>query len=344
MLNNPYSLAFGKEPGELLNRYPDNIDIIENFESDNSNHVYMITGIRGSGKTVMMTSIAKHFKNDKSWIVLDLSPDIDLLSSFASELGNNKDIYKKLKLEKISVSLYGINIEIKNVPPITDAKIAVTRMLEIAKKENKKVLVTIDEVINNNSVKIFTSIFQILLREELPVYLLMTGLHENIRALQDEKTLTFLYRAPRIELQPINLGTIARNYRKTFEIDDISSREMASLTCGYPFAFQVLGYLTWEENGNYKDTLDTYKEHLYDYVYDKLWNELSPKEQQIVIGISELKERSTEKIKEKLELKQNEFNPYRKRLLDKGILYSPNRAKLEFTLPFFDEFVLENYQ
>ena len=256
MIDNPYSLVFGKEPRQLLTRYPDNIDIIENFESENSNHVFMITGIRGSGKTVMMTNIAKHFKSDSSWIVVNLSPDMDLLESFASELGNNPDLNKLFKVAGLSISLYGIQIELKNSTPITDSKVAVTRMLEIVKKNKKKILVTIDEVVNNKSVKVFSSVFQILLREDLPIYLIMTGLHENIRALQDEKTLTFLYRAPRLELQPINLGNISRNYKKTFEINDADSKEMAKLTLGYPFAFQVLGYLTWNENGDYNSVID----------------------------------------------------------------------------------------
>ena len=31
----------------------------------------MITGVRGSAKTVMLTDIAKHFRKEKDWIVVD---------------------------------------------------------------------------------------------------------------------------------------------------------------------------------------------------------------------------------------------------------------------------------
>jgi hypothetical protein len=37
----------------------------------------MITGVRGSGKTVMLTDIAKHFRENEGWIVMDLSPERD---------------------------------------------------------------------------------------------------------------------------------------------------------------------------------------------------------------------------------------------------------------------------
>ena len=50
---------------------------------------------------------------------------------------------------------------------------------------------------------------------------------------------------------------------------------------------------------------------------------------------------NTAEIKELLGLKQNEFSPYRKRLIDKGIITSTGHGSFEFTLPFFDEYDLE---
>ena len=40
--------------------------------------------------------------------------------------------------------------------------------------------------------------FQIWLRENISVYLLSTGTYENIMQLQDEPTLGFLYRSPKL--------------------------------------------------------------------------------------------------------------------------------------------------
>ncbi len=74
----------------------------------------------------------------------------------------------------------------------------------------------------------------------------MTGLYDNINDLRNEKNLTFLYRAPRMELLPLNLSNIADNYRKNLNIGDEEAERMAKLTRGYSFAFQVLGYFTWK--------------------------------------------------------------------------------------------------
>ena len=63
MKNNPFSLSFGKEPVSLINRNVQSYEIIDTFEDENPTYqVCMITGVRGSGKTVMLTEINKTFR------------------------------------------------------------------------------------------------------------------------------------------------------------------------------------------------------------------------------------------------------------------------------------------
>ena len=47
-------------------------------------------------------------------------------------------------------------------------------------------------------------------------------------------------------------------------------------------------------------------------------------------------------IREKLAMTTNQFNPYRKRLIQKGIVDGSQHGHLTFILPLFDLFVLEN--
>ncbi len=340
---NPYTLSFGKQPPQMVSRFYEMQNIIDAFTNDPpSNQVYILTGVRGSGKTVTMTGIAKELQKDKDWIIVNLTAEYDLVESLAAELGEKKELKQFFKLEGLSVSLPGITIDVKNASPVTDAKVAVSKMLKLIKKKGKTVLVTLDEVSNNGSIKKFASVFQILLREELPVYLIMTGLYENIRSLQDEKSLTFLYRAPRVELPPLSLRAIADNYKKTFFLDQERANEMAELTKGYPYAFQLLGFLTWRANGDYYSILTEYRRYLEDYVYDKIFSEMSEKDRIVALGIAESVSGNVDEIKNILNLRQNEWNPYRKRLLDKGIILVPERGKVSFMLPFFAEFLQEN--
>ena len=341
---NPYNLNFGKEPHQILGRYPGMHSIIEDFESENPTNTYMLTGIRGSGKTVMLTGISKYFEKKEEWIVIDLTPDLNLIQSFNSELGESSKINQYIKLDGISISIPGLQLNVKGADPIVDERVAALRMLEIVKKKNKKVLVTIDEVVTNEAVRIFSGIFQVFIRKDFPVYLIMTGLYENIHSLQDEKTLTFLYRAPKIELKPLNISDIEDNYRTIFSLDKESAKEMAKMTKGYPFAFQVLGYMTYNAGGDYNLVKNEYKRHLGEYVYDKLWSEMSPKDRTMSIAIASSKERSAESIKKAIGMKQNEFNPCLRQLINKGIMFSSEHGNMDFTLPYFGEYVLERME
>ena len=79
-MGNPFSLSFGKKPGEYISRITQTNEVLETFQDDEpSNQVYMVTGARGTGKTVMMTSIAEELRRDKRWIVVELNPERDML-------------------------------------------------------------------------------------------------------------------------------------------------------------------------------------------------------------------------------------------------------------------------
>ena len=89
MSQNPYSLVFGKEPKLTISRAAQMVEIMDNFEdTEPSQQIYMITGIRGCGKTVFMTEIAKKLKANKDYIVVELYPAGDLLMDFAASLAS----------------------------------------------------------------------------------------------------------------------------------------------------------------------------------------------------------------------------------------------------------------
>lgn len=340
-MQNPFTLVFGKSPLESIARLAQTSEIIDSFSAEIVNQqIYMITGVRGTGKTVMLNDIAKHFSSDKDWIVLELNPDRNLLESFAAKLYDYKGMKDLFMKAQIDLSVLGIGVSIEKAEPFFDIENAIEAMLEIVKKKKKRVLVTIDEATSNATMKVFASSFQIFVRRDFPLFLLMTGLFENIDALQNEKNLTFLYRAPKIKLNPLDKGAVKGKYQEIFSLDDEKSLEMADLTKGYPFAFQVLGYLTWQKNGDYKSVMNEYRQYLSEYVYDKIWSELSNKDKKICNGIARSSDGRIKEIRNILSLETNELNPYRDRLKKRGLINIEERGFIRFTLPEFDKYVL----
>lgn len=341
---NPYTLTFGKEPTQLIARAPQSQEIIDSFKSDiSSQQIYMITGIRGAGKTVFMTETAHRIVSEKNWISIELNPERDLLNSLASKLASENELARIFQSAEINLSFFGFGLEVKSAAPITEIETALQKMLTSLQKKGKRLLITIDEVTNTPQMRSFAAAFQIFLRQNLPIYLLMTGLYDNINSLQNEKSLTFLYRAPKIQLGPLNIGTIAEDYKTVLNLSEENSLELAKETKGYSFAFQVLGYFAWDHGFNTKECKLLARQYLDEYSYDKIWSELSRKDKEILYGITRCESRRISDIRELLNLSTNEFNPYRQRLIRKGLVSGDERGYLRILLPFFDRYVLEHY-
>ena len=342
-MQNPFTLTFGKSPLEPVERPVQTNEIVDAFTAESVNQqMFIITGVRGSGKTVMMTEIARRLREKENWVVIELNPSTDLLQAMLAKLNSNKVCAAIIKSAKIDLSFFGFGVAIEGVPAITDAETAIITILEKMKKSGKRLLVTIDEVTNNDFMKVFAGSFQIFVRQDLPVFLLSTVLFENIDELQYEINLTVLYRGPKILFKPLNQLAIINKYKNIFGTDRDTAEKMAELTKGYPFAFQVLGYLTWNHSGHYEAVIDEYEQYLSEFVYDKIWSELSQKDRIVARGIAETESGKIKEIREHLGMETNEFNPYRKRLIKKGIVSGETRGYVFFTLPLFERYVIDN--
>lgn len=214
-------------------------------------------------------------------------------------------------------------------------------MLEYLKKKGKRVLITIDEVDNSTEMKYFIQAYQSLIRQNYPILLLMTGLYDNVSKLQDDKSLTFLYRAPKIQLGSLSLQTIASKYREYLLSDDETSIKLAKLTKGYAYAYQVLGYILYKNNTTEINSklLEEYDQYLSEYVYEKLYSELSMQEKNVVLAFNSDEIVDMTQLRLKTNLSTKELSVYRNRLIKKGIIKSTSYGYVEFTLPRFNEFL-----
>ena len=346
MPKNPFSISFGKKPYQYIERELIIDEIMDDLQSDEiQNQCFMITGVRGSGKTVTMTAIENELRGDKDWIVIGLNAERDMLQSLVAKLYDERKSLKDYFDTSINLSAFGIGISVKNVPPVADIESALEKILNEIKKRGKRLLITIDEVSNTEGMRQFASSFQLMIRHDYPIFVIMSGLYENIHNLEDEKTLTFLYRAPKFYMEPLNVNLVKQHYMKIFDIGDSEALEMAELTKGYPFAFQALGKYIWTSPG-YKLTEEVmirYDTALATYVYDKIWDEMSETDRWYMTIIADIGKEMI-KTSELLELsgkKKNEFSQYRVRLSNKGIIDISRRGIISLKLPRFSEFVRE---
>lgn len=336
---NPFDITFGKQPDKYIERPEVNDEILTNLVSGKPS-IYILTGARGSGKTVALTSITNAIKNESNWITVDLNPLDDLLEQLAATL------YQKGKLKKLFInkefnfSFKGVSFTISGSNPVTNIFNLISLMLDHLKKKNIYVLLTIDEVSNNEYMRIFAHSFQSFVRNDYNVSLIMTGLYGNISNLENEKTLTFLYRAPKVYLSPLNLRAITYSYINQLNMDEDDSLEAAKITKGYAFAYQLLGYILFKNKKKKidKSILQELDLLLDERSYSKIWSELTTKEKEIVSTIANGKT-SNKEILDFLNMKANSLSTYKISLSRKGIIDVSQRGVVSFALPRFKEFV-----
>ncbi|MBR6402225.1 MAG: ATP-binding protein [Eubacterium sp.] len=342
MNNNPFSIAFGKKPYQYIERELIYDEIMNDLNAEIiQNQCFMLSGVRGSGKTVTMTNIENRLRDSKDWIVIGLNVERNMLESLVAKLYDTNKLKKGFWDASINLSTFGIGAVVKNIPPVADIESALEIMLKEIKKQGKRLLVTVDEVFNSKTVREFASTFQIMIRQDLPIFLLMAGLYENIHSLEDEKNLTFLYRAPKYHMTPLSPMLIKQSYKTILGVSEDVAEEMADLTKGYPFAYQALGKYVWESEKKSitDDVIIKYDNALEMYSYNKIWDEMSEMDRFYMSFIVKKEEMKTSELLERSGKNKNEFSQYKTRLSEKGVIDTSKRGIITVPLPRFREFV-----
>ena len=337
-MNNPGTL-----PEQFISRPRQTDTILSDFLADKpGTNTYMITGVRGSGKTVMLTEIAMRLSERDDWVAVELNPEYEMMDALASKLYNLENVKPFFAKARINLSVAGSGASVEKTGPSMTSEVIVEKMLKVLAKHGKRLIITVDEVSNSEYVKKFAHSYQIMLRNGYPVYLIMTGLYENIYDLQNEKTLTFLYRVPRLVLEPLNLPTVAGTYATVFDISAEEAAAMAALTKGYPFAFQVLGYIKWIQKGRaLNQIIPEYDHYLAEYIYDKIWHELSDTDRRVVLAMSGSEDyMKIQTLREALEMSSSLFSTYREKLIRKGLVDVSKYGYIGLILPRFREFAV----
>ncbi|MCR4837469.1 MAG: ATP-binding protein [Eubacterium sp.] len=344
MMENPFTLTFGKPPEQFINRY-DQTEQIKSYFLGKSpvSQIYLIEGVRGSGKTVLMTSIANDFSEDDEWVVLNLNPTQNLLDDFANRLSDSCKNISGLLEKGFNLSAGGFGIGI-NGKENEDSVSVISDLLTRLKRKKKHVLITIDEVAPDQNMRIFASQFQILIREDYPIFLLMTGLYENIYAIQNDPALTFLLRSPKVSLEPLSITQIVSHYKRVFQTDQDTAINLAKITRGYAFAFQALGLLYWEygKTTPLEEILEKLDGMLDDFVYKKIWAGLSRQDKNVILAIGETQTAQVKDICMRTGMTSSTFAKYRERLIKQGLLTAPEHGVLSITLPRFYR-IAKNY-
>lgn len=352
-MQNPFTTTFSKAPEYTYIATNKTDEILENFSYENpSESVYKITGVRGSGKTVILAKVEEELRSDfnkeKGWLVFDLNPARDMLGQVAAML--HKEGFGKTDIKNRSITVSatvlgsggGVGYSSEKEDPFFDMGVEVETMIKQAQEKGKKILIGIDEVSKTSEMIKFASEYGRWLRANYPVYLVCTGLYENIQEVCNVKNLTFFRRATTIKTEPLNIVRMSEMYKNKLNIEVEEAREMAKCTKGYAYAFQKLGalYFKKKRTEGLVDLIPELKAELFAYSYEKIWEEMTEADRFLVSLLTEKAEYKREEVLKLMGERAGNYSMYRDRLLKRGILES-RQAYISLALPYFADYLKE---
>ncbi|MBQ9437968.1 MAG: hypothetical protein IJU50_06510 [Lachnospiraceae bacterium] len=352
---NPFTRTPGVAGSAFIDmHYAD--EIVRSFESDlSSKYVCKIVGLRGSGKSVEYRKIINSLKGRKGWLVYTLSAAGDPVSTLIAMLSRESFIDENVHSTAISASgtaeasgillkggsSIGISRTTEENPNYYSAEAKLYEMIQKANDKGYKVLVGIDDIAKTPDMVKFLSIWGAMLLDEKKIYLICTGLAKNIEDFTDEPHLTFFKRSDTIETGPLNKHEIEMMYRRFLEIGEEESVKLAKFTCGYAYAYQVLGSLYFDKRKRDKleDLFSEFDKIMFGDSYDLIWKSLTGAEQDLVRLIVSSPTGKAADIKAAMPHPRS-YDSLRQRIRNKHLINTDARGYVRIELPRFKEYVL----
>ena len=222
-------------------------------------------------------------------------------------------------------------------------------------EKGKGALILIDEVRTSAAMREVASAYQELVGDQKNVAIAMAGLPHAVSAVLNDSVLTFLNRATRVELGLISRNLIRAYYERSFrtmgvKVSDELLNRAALATRGFPYLMQLIGYYMIE----YKTDDDAVTEAIMDKVersamgdmednvFKPILNPLSDNDKVFLRAMARIGETvTTARLQARLGKKGPAIQPYRKRLIDEGVIEAPRRGELVFAVPYLAEYLLE---
>jgi len=358
-LKNPFNPQFGRRPHTFIGRGELIDHLISSYDNLNApERTTIVSGLRGSGKTSLLSDVSFRLEDNPDWLAINLACTENLLSDmlemiiFKIEQRTSKlpSISKvTIKTPILNVELEKLKMEYKSFYP------ALLKILDELRKSEIKLLIIIDEVNNSRAMQEFASTYQLAIREEYEVALLMAGLPQHVDSILNNKVLTFLWRSNHVRLSLIDPYFMKVAYEDEFQkrnvIIEPDALDYAYLsTAGYPYLYQLIGYNLWEQEitdnritlREVKKATELSKGSLFQNVYSIIFRDLSGVEQEFILAMATHDMPvETKTIRESLNKGSSYINTYRERLLRAGLIDAWSHGTFQFSLPFFKEYLIE---
>ncbi len=357
--------SFGNRPRNLVGRE----EILRAFESalgsvpGSRERAMLLLGQRGSGKTVLLLEFAA-LAGTRGCVVA--SPTVvskELPKRILEKLrdaGADDLPGAKARLSGGSVNVLGFgggfDLKLEDQAPKSFAW-QLSSICSALNRSGKPVLILVDEVqANQEALRQLIVSYQEMVGAGMDVFLVLAGLPASISSVLNDRVLTFLNRAVKIELPPLRIGDVTLYYQKAFadlnvRLDDGQIAAAANATGGSPYLMQLIGhYLVLGADAGSQITEEQFSAALQrareDFVNDICATALAPLSDKDVAFLNAMAEDEEEAeisaVISRLNCSSSLAQTYKRRLMQAGIIHQPRRGCVAFAVPYLREYLRRN--
>ena len=318
----------------------------------------LFLGQRGMGKTALLLEIASHAM-EMGYIVARVTAHEGMPETIIEQIQlNGSHLFDKEKkhVSGLSAGILGFSFGLsfsESAQSQYGFRSKLSLLCDKLAEKGVGILILIDEVHTSAAMREVAATYQELVGDQKNIAIGMAGLPYAVSGVLNDKVLTFLNRANKITLDPLSIASIRAYFNYAFEELEIKCSDelldkAADATMGLPYYMQLLGYYlvqyTKSASSVDQEILEKAKvaatRDLNDNVFKPTLSPLSDNDRLFLKAMADCEEPVTIKeLQEKLGEKGPAIQPYRKRLIEVGIIESPRRGELVFSIPYFSEYL-----
>jgi hypothetical protein len=355
--------TFGNRPDQYIGRDGE----IEQFMAGlrepvgSRNRCTLFLGQRGMGKTALLLELSDRAAK-VGYVVARVTAHERMPQDIIEQLQLNGSTFfkdEKRKLTGMTAGALGFTFGL-TFSEATERQYGFRSKMSLLcdklAEKDKGALILIDEVRTSAAMREVASAYQELVGDGKNVAIAMAGLPHAVSSVLNDQVLTFLNRAIKVEIGLISTNLIRAYYERAFKSvgvkvsDEILDRA-ATATRGFPYLMQLIGYYViqyTEEGGTVDDAIMDKVEKaamgdMDDNVFKPILSPLSDNDKIFLTAMARQGETAnTAKLQATLGKKGPAIQPYRKRLLEAGVIEAPRRGELVFAVPYLAEYLLNH--
>ena len=360
-MNNPFEPAFGNRPEKIVGRDKELDTIIGGLatRSGSRSRATFISGLRGMGKTALLLEIESR-ASKLGFVVARSVASEHMTSTLIERLqirGSQFVGESRRHISGFNAGALGFSFGLTFTDEVRQGYGFETKLGLLCDRLSDEaglgVMLLVDEVLaSSGEMRELATAYQNLVGDGKNIAICMAGLPSAVSDVLNDKVLTFLNRATKIEVGPIDTLSICTYYLAAFkEAGVVADRQVveraAELCEGFPYLMQLIGYYLVEDGREtaidsqvLERALEHSKKDLASNVFRPTLDALSHKDVEFLVAMAQDRGRTRmSDVQARMGVDNGYAQNYRRRLLGAGVIQAPRRGEVEFAVPYLSAYL-----